>query len=169
MRKSALLVTLLVSISITLQFSCSPKKEADKPEAVDRQQNELPQMSLTNLDGIKFLAPSLLGRKIIFILFQPDCEHCQNETRQINERLPAFKNYEIYFISSAPIDDIKKFSEDFKMNTQENIHFAGTDVQNIIDSYGPISAPSIYIYSEQGKLLNRFNGEIGIDIVLKSL
>ena len=169
MKKKILPLIMLIGVSAT-QLSCSSKKEPDKPAViVNPQESELPQMALTEIDGKQFSAKNLIGQKNFFILFQPDCEHCQKEAQQISERLPAFKNYEIYFISSAPLDAIKKFSEDFKMNTQKNIHFVGTDVQNIIDSYGPIPAPSIYIYSEQGKLLNKFNGEIEIDSVLKQL
>jgi hypothetical protein len=42
-------------------------------------------------------------------------------------------------------------------------------VQSIIDGFGPIPAPSLYVYSEKGELLHNFEGEMEIDVVIKYL
>jgi hypothetical protein len=175
-RNSVFLFILLVGI----QFSCSSsvkketvveakqeiKKEEPKKEG---QTKTLPDMKLTKLDGSTFNAQSLIGSKIVFILFQPDCEHCQNEAKQIAGRLDKFSGYTLYFISSASLKDIENFSIDYKLSGWPNINFAKTEVQSIIDSYGPIPAPSIFIYSEKGERVNSFEGEMEIDVVLKYL
>ncbi|HTJ52395.1 MAG TPA: hypothetical protein VL443_23210, partial [Cyclobacteriaceae bacterium] len=102
-------------------------------------------------------------------LFQPDCDHCQNEAKQISTRIAAFSKYEVYFLSSAPVKEIEKFSVTYKLNTTKNFHFANTDVQGVIDSFGPIPAPSIFIYSEAGEQVNKFEGEMEMDVVIKYL
>jgi peroxiredoxin len=170
----------LFILFIGIQISCSssvkkepltePKQEEKKEVEVTKGQTKtLPNMKLTRLDGSTFNAQSLVGSKVIFILFQPDCEHCQNEATQIAARLEKFSKYTLYFISSAALKDIQKFSVDYKLSGWPNINFAKTEVQSIIDSYGPIPAPSIFIYSEKGELLNSFEGEMEIDVVIKYL
>ncbi len=160
---------LFIGILGAIQVSCSTpvKKEEKKAEVV--QENKLPNMKLVKLDGKEFNAKTLLGSKTILILFQPDCDHCQNEAKQIAERLPAFASYVVYFVSSAPLKDIEKFSQEYKLSGKPNIHFATAGFQSIVDNYGPIPAPSIYIYSSTGSIENSFNGEMEIDVVIKYL
>lgn len=176
MFKKSLLALALFSC---IQYSCSSstKKDAEKipgnkdAKSVEQEQAKktLPNMALVGLDGKQFNAQTLKGKKTIFILFQPDCEHCQNESKQIAGRLDKFSKYELYFISTAAITDIQKFSVDYKLAGHPNIHFAKTEVQHIIDSFGPIPAPSLFIYSESGEQLNSFQGEMEIDVITKYL
>lgn len=153
--------------------SCSPsaKKENDSAAAPDKtaQQNELPNMLLTYADGTKLFAKEIVGKKAVLVLFQPDCDHCQAEGKQIHERANEFEAYTIYFISASSHAEMKKYAEDLKLNTHKSFHFVSTDVQSILDSYGPISAPSVYIYSETGKLLSKFNGQTDIEKIVKAL
>jgi len=168
----------LVLFIVALEVSCStpPKQESTQvPDnippmpVVENVTSELPKLNLTNLDGTHLDMSVMKGKKIIFILFQPDCDHCQNEAKQISTRIAAFSKYEVYFLSSAPVKEIEKFSVTYKLNTTKNFHFANTDVQGVIDSFGPIPAPSIFIYSEDGKQVNKFEGEMELDVVIKYL
>lgn len=163
-----IIILSFLAITVGFHLSCSApqKKEADKLMPI---QNNLPPLKLKNLDGSMLDVQSFLGKKTILILFQPDCDHCQNEAQQIAKRLSAFASYTLYFISSAPNVEVEKFSHDYNLADQPNIHFALTESQSIIDSYGPIPAPSIYIYSKEGSLLNSFNGEMEMDVVIKYL
>jgi peroxiredoxin len=171
-----ILIAAILLIGIQSSCSSSVKKE-EKIKSVpankesDQKQNVtvLPNMMVTGIDAKPFNTQSLKGKKTILILFQPDCEHCQSEARQIAERLMKFKGYNLYFISSAALKDIQKFSIDYKLSGYPNIHFARTEVQSIIDSFGPIPAPSLFIYSEKGELANKFEGEMEIDVVTKYL
>jgi peroxiredoxin len=170
--KTRIIILSFLAITAGFHLSCSSpvKKEAAKSTISPMPaQNNLPPLKLRNLDGTPLSTQSFLGSKTILVLFQPDCDHCQNEAEQIAKRLPAFAGYTVYFISSAPLAEVEKFSRDYKLNGHPNIHFALTNSQSIIDSYGPIPAPSIYIYSTEGTLLNSFNGEMEIDVVIKYL
>lgn len=102
-------------------------------------------------------------------MFQPDCDDCQREAIQIRKNLASFKGYSLFFISSAPIHQIASFSNNYKLNNIENLTFAHTTVQEVINTLGPISAPSVYIYSQDGKLKKSFNGEVDIKEITTSL
>ena len=130
--------------------------------------NDLPAMSMTKLDGTSVNAKALSG-KTILILFFPDCDHCQREAKAIQEHLEAFKEYNLYFISTMPTPEVLKFSVDYGLSGKDNIHFATTTVQQVLDNFGPVDAPSVYIYSGEGKRTKSFNGEVAIEEVLKSI
>jgi peroxiredoxin len=130
--------------------------------------NELPMLPMTKLDGSRLTAKQLKG-KTVLVLFQPDCDHCQREAVQIQEHLDAFKGYTLYFISDAAPEQVRKFAQEYKLTGTPNIHFATTTIQDIINAVGPLDAPSLFVYSQEGRLVKSFIGETSIEEILKYL
>lgn len=129
---------------------------------------QLPDLPLTTTKGTQTNAQALDG-KVVLILFQPDCDHCQREAEAIRENLDAFAEYTLYFVTYAPMQDIQQFAQDYQLNRQDNIFFAFADVQPILDNFGSIPTPSLYIYSDQQQLLKAFEGETPIAKILEHL
>jgi peroxiredoxin len=128
--------------------------------------SDLPTFEISLLNGTKTPVNKLSG-KVALILFQPDCDHCQREAQQIQQNLKGFKDFKLYFISSATAGEIDRFSKEYKLTNLPNVFFASTSAQNIVNAFGPIEAPSIYLYSSDGKMVEKFNGEVAIEVVLK--
>jgi peroxiredoxin len=167
------ITTKILFVSIVGFLTCSPeKRETDKPDpslAAIEQQNELPKLTILLDEKRTISVRDLIGDKVILILFQSDCDHCQAEGKQIREKIKAFEKYTLYFISANTPKEIKGYAESLELNNIENIHFARTDVQSIIDNFGPIQAPSVFIYSKKGKLIKSFVGQTDIDNIIKAL
>ncbi len=158
-------ISLLFAI---ISFSCSSpssKTPVEPPPVPPR--NDLPNMIITSLDESKINVHALKENTIL-ILFQPDCDHCQREAKEIRENLDAFKNYSLYFISADQMDAVKKFGEDYDLMGHANVYFALTTVDDVIKNFGGIPAPSVYIYADQ-KLVQKFNGEVTIDRILQAI
>lgn len=149
-------------------LSCAQKKKEAQPAANKPVVNDLPAMPILFADGTQRSVKELTG-KTVLVLFFPDCDHCQREAEQIRKNLEAFKDYNLYFISSAPLPEIEKFSVDYQLKGAHAVHFAQTAPENVIASFGPIETPSLYIYSTEGRLVQSFNGEVDISVVLKYL
>lgn len=149
-----------------LMMSCSTKRN-EKPLPVKSAVNEYPDLTLTFEKGDQIATKEMQGNNV-FILFQPGCDHCQEEAKEIEQSLDGFKDYTLYFISSSPIPQIMKFAEDYKLDNKHNVKFAYTSTDGVLNQYGPIQTPSVYIYS-QGKLLKSFNGQTNIENILRSL
>ena len=147
-------------------WACSAKTE-EKKEASLVQVNDYPDIVLTLENGEKIPAKKLEGNSV-FVLFQPDCDHCQEEAVHIGQRLEDFKDYTLYFISSAPMGQISGFAKTFDLNDKTNVKFAWTSTDGVLTYYGPIQTPSIYIY-RNGKLRRQFNGQTEIDTILGAL
>lgn len=140
-----------------------PKVESDQAKSATR---DLPDLPLTMRDGTKKSASEISGN-VALILFQPDCDHCQREAEDIRRNIDGFKDFELYFISSAPIEEVIQFARQYDLEESKQVHLGTTTVPDILRSFGPIDAPSIYLYGEDGKLIQSFNGEVAIEVVLK--
>src|SRR5689334_3320362 len=119
-------IIVLLALTIVL-VGCEKKKE--RQQALKT--NDLPAMLITTTQGQPIFTKDLSG-KTILILFQPDCDHCQREAKQIRDSLSAFQDYEMYFISTAMPADLEKFSADYKFTGEPNVHFANTSLDHIL-------------------------------------
>lgn len=137
-------------------------------EAQVQQVTDLPNILLIKPDKSQMFTKDIQGKSVL-VLFQPDCDHCQREAVQIREHLKAFQDYTIYFISSAPVEEINQFAEEYNLKGKSRVFFAHTDLMNILDHFGAVQTPSLYIYSEDQKLVKAFNGETPIGLVLQHI
>lgn len=130
--------------------------------------NELPHMTIQLLTGDTVNTRTWTAKRVVLVLFQPDCDHCQREAKQIAENLDAFSDYELYFASTSPPADAEQFAHDYQLAGHDNVIFGVTTVDEILENFGPIQAPSLYIYSK-GKLVQGLNGEVDISVIEKYL
>jgi peroxiredoxin len=142
---------------------CSSSSDKDSSTSVP---NDLPQMIATKPDGSQLNMKELTG-KTVLVLFQTDCDHCQREATAIQENISAFKPYSVYFITTSTQQQIEAFAKEYRLDDYPNVHFCQTTSQSILDNFGAIDAPSLYIFSSDRKLVKSFNGETTIGEILK--
>jgi len=138
------------------------------PPAAGIVYNDRPDLALTGTDGSQLNAKALSG-KLILIFFQPDCDHCQREAEQIQQNLGAFKDYQLYFISDAALPQIAAFAQTYKLAGNPAINFYQTSISDIMRTIGSVQLPSVYVYSNEGKLVKSFIGETPIGWILSVL
>ena len=146
--------------------SCSSSGDKDSITNTVAGQNDLPQMVVTKPDGSQLNTKELTG-KIVLILFQTDCDHCQREAAAIQENISAFKPYSVYFITTSSHQQIETFAKEYKLADYPNVHFCQTTSQSVLDNFGHIDAPSLYIFASDRTLVKSFNGETPINEILK--
>lgn len=130
--------------------------------------NELPHMTIHLLTGDSVNARTWADKRAVLVLFQPDCDRCHREAEQIAENLDAFSDYELYFVSASLPAETEQFARDYRLAGRDNVIFGVTTVDEILENFGPIQAPSLYIYSN-GKLVQALNGEVDISVIGKYL
>jgi peroxiredoxin len=158
MKRNSLLI-LFALFFLTAACQTKPKEAAV---------NELPDLTITLLDGKKVVSRELSGKNI-FIVFFPDCDHCQREAKAIQERIDAFKKYTLYFVATTPQEQIQKFATEYKLNAISNVKFGKIENEMVYRNFGGISTPSLYIYSNEKKLIKKFNGETNVEEIIKFL
>lgn len=167
MKKSTLL--LLALLAILISCKTKPKEEeAVVEESKPQVYNDFPEMSITLLNGTKLEANELPG-KTILILFFPDCDHCQRESKAIQEKIEAFKDYTLYFLSTNPVEEIQEFANEYKLNSTVNVKFGQIAPDKVFVNFGSIPTPSLYIYSAERRLKKQFNGETTVEQIIGAL
>ncbi|MCC9136071.1 peroxiredoxin family protein [Pontibacter silvestris] len=148
------------------KFSKSEAKSVSTPK--ETATNNIPWIQLTRLDGSKIVAHDLESN-VVLVVFQPDCDHCQREAKEISEHLSSFKKYDLYFISDAEMDKLSQFAKDYKLHGENNVHFVQATANDIFNNFGAIPTPSLYVYSDNGHLEKSFIGETPIENIMNSL
>ena len=129
--------------------------------------NDLPMLNIKKTDGDIVMLHDVQG-KTVLIFFNPDCDHCQNEARQISERKQIFRDYAVYFISVDSMQNIMKFADEHKLK-EANFYFAQTEGGQVLNTVGPLpSVPAIFIYNNK-KLVKKFEGEVKLEELMKFL
>lgn len=176
MKTAAIVAGGLILAALVLFFfynSDNSRNQPAAPQPVTQtapavRHTDLPNMQLAKTDGSRETAKNIQG-KAMLVLFQPDCDHCQREAVQIREHLEAFQGYTLYFISDAPPAQLAQFAQEYKLGNQPNIHFAQTSIESILQHFGPIDTPSVFIYSDKGMLKKSFIGETPIEQILQHI
>jgi thiol-disulfide isomerase/thioredoxin len=175
MKKKVLLVVLAIAVILLGNYLLFRKK-APAPAAQQTPPaasvpappaSDLPDLTITKLDNSQLRVKELKGKNIL-ILFQPDCDHCQRETKDIKAHLAAFKAYTLYFVSNYNADQVRQFSRDYALAFEPNVVFATTPVEGILNTLGPQPSPAVYIYDE-GRLVKSFLGETKVEQIIPFL
>jgi len=162
---------LVFAVYWALQQSAKPAPPTATPMSetvVPPQPNELPDLPLTIANGEVQSARELPGNSILIIYF-PDCDHCQREAQAISSNLMAFASRPLWFITSASQPEIDKFADTYRLAGHTNIHFARTDMRDVVRNFGSIPTPSVYLYSPDKRLVKAFKGETPIDEIMRAL
>ena len=164
MKKQVLLglIFLILAISAFLGYQSYKKIKAGK--AFSMQIQQLPEPVLFQWIG---KAAQKNNKSTVVLFFHPDCEHCQYEAKAMMEQRNAFTDINVWWISAADTSAIKTFSQTFVLAKFPNTYLAHIPAGKIIQTFGSVSVPHIFIYDEQGILQKQFKGETKIDAILK--
>ncbi len=136
--------------------------------AAHSQSNKVPPFKITQADGKTFFAANLpLGKAIVIIYFSPDCEDCQQMTKELLKRINEIKNASIAMITSQPKDMVKKFVSEYQLAKYSNI-FIGTEEDSyFVGKYYKIGQlPFMALYNKDGDLIKIYNKGVSIDDLL---
>lgn len=159
----------LIAVAMSLFVGCTkPEKTEAVKEQPKQEVNELPYLDFVDLTAGRTSTRALPGNSVI-ILFNTDCDHCQHEAEEINNKADVFKNYQLYFIAADSIHIIQKFSEKYGLADNANVHFGRAEYNDVFTNFGSVPTPAIYIYSRERKLVKSFLGQTQIEEIQKFL
>jgi thiol-disulfide isomerase/thioredoxin len=122
----------------------------------------IPKFSILAADSTWFVKAQLQPKKPLLLLyFSPDCGHCQQETEELVSRISKLKNLQVVMITSKPYDEMKNFSDSYKLERFPNIK-VGTDPNRLITRFYEVKfTPFSAVYDRKGKLVKTY--EKGLD------
>jgi peroxiredoxin len=166
-----ILKPVLLLLFFALVAGCKKKTtsaDAVQTSPTEVEGNDLPSMRALLTTGVLFDFRSV-DQQMIIILFQPGCDDCQIEAEQISKNIEAFKGYKLYFMSSHPIAELKKFAADYGLDNHPDVIFGQVAVDGVIQNFGQVHTPSVYIYSEKGEMIKSFNGKTDVNQIISAL
>jgi hypothetical protein len=110
-----------------------------------------------------------IGKPILLLYFRPDCPYSKQETKTLLEHIDLLKNARIYFISTAPLKDIKVFYQHFNLARFSNFTVGRDHYFSFYQAFRPSSVPYIAIYDCNKKLVKIYNEAADIDHILKAI
>ena len=110
-----------------------------------------------------------LGKPYIFIYFDPDCEHCQQETKAILSHIDQLRNANLYWVTNGDPVDLKKFCQHFRIDTLENAMIGNDYEYSFYRAFLPPSTPYIAIYNSSKDLVKLYKGEPDVNTLIASI
>lgn len=170
MRKIIKLVVLLIIAGFLSYMFIRIHHKIVQKDAIAQKIKRIPSFTFFNvLDKDIFTADSIKkGKPCLIVYFNPDCEFCQHEAKQLSANIQKFRDDQILMISYVDMDKILKFRKEYHLKNK-NVTFLKDSNDQFIDDFGAASIPSIFIYNKDRKLTHHFIGETKVKALLKYL
>lgn len=108
-------------------------------------------------------------KPVLFMIFSPDCSHCQHETEEMIAHMDELKDVQIVMITYHPLSAMKDFISNYGLAKYSNI-VVGKDVYYITTGFFDIhNIPYMAMYNKKGKLIEGFEGSLPITKVIEVL
>jgi thioredoxin-related protein len=109
------------------------------------------------------------GKPVLFMIFSPDCSHCQHETEDMIAHMDELKNVHIVMITMQPLWMMKDFVEKYGLEKYSNI-VVGKDTYYFTPGFFDIrNIPFMAIYNKKGKLIEGHGGTVPFTTVIEIL
>lgn len=109
------------------------------------------------------------GKPVLFMIFSPDCSHCQHETEEMIAHMDELKDVQIVMITYHPLSAMKDFISNYGLAKYSNI-VVGKDIYYITTGFFDIhNIPYMAMYNKKGKLIEGFEGSLPIPKVIETL
>lgn len=116
------------------------------------------QIRLTN--GQQYTSSQLAAGPVVLIYFSPDCEHCQNFTKDMVKNFNVFANKQVVMVTFQAMEMLKPFVSQYHLGSYSNVKVGTEGTSYAVQRYYQIrSFPYIAIYDKTGKLVKTFEGE----------
>lgn len=109
------------------------------------------------------------NRNTVFILFDPGCGHCQQETALLSKNYAKLKDINLYFVSMNDPALMASFLQTFgkELVDKPNVEMLYDKNQEFIQHFHvPEQFPANYIYGADGTLKNSWDGDKDINFIL---
>lgn len=153
---TTILICLFISVNVTAQT----------PAAT------VPDFTFFKFDNTAFTNKNLAtGKKIFFVFFDTECEHCQHAIQYIKQHCKELSKAAVYLISIDSKEKVNSFLNKYGSSLTGNkyITFLQDTKNQFIVKFSPRKYPSLFLYSAQKKLLLYDDDEKNLDKFLTKI
>ena len=135
----------------------------------DRPYRTLPEIYALTMTGDSVNCNTILesGKKTAILFFNPECEACKNEMREIIKNQKYFLNVQWLFITNAQAEEVGSFIKDYPVQSSPDSYLLREDYPKCHMLFDVSAPPALFIYNEKGKLIVTDKGENSIQKIAK--
>ncbi len=108
-------------------------------------------------------------KKIMLVLFNPQCEHCQQEAENLAKNLDKFKKIHIVMATTAPLFEMKGFAKKYQLDGKDNIVFAQDTNYFLLSFFNLHNLPFHAFYGKKRELISVAEGSMTIEKIVAEL
>jgi thioredoxin-related protein len=113
-------------------------------------------MMLAN--GKVFKAQDLpMGKPIIIMYFDPDCDHCEKTTKELVSKINEFRKASIAMVTYLPVNKVIEFEKKYSLKSYKNIYVGTEGNTSFLKNYYRLTTmPYIALYTKNGDLVKEY-------------
>jgi len=126
----------------------------------------MPPVQMVTMKGQKITNDDLKSDyNLLVMLFNPTCEHCEDQTELFKKNIYLFKNTKLVLMAGAMmLPYLEYFDNNHKVTEYPNTIMLGVDSSSFIEkAFMYQTLPQINIYDKDRKLVRIFNGNVPMD------
>ncbi len=112
-------------------------------------------------------APNGFNGKTVLMLFNSECEHCQEEIASIVANLDKFDGIQLWFVSFEEEEAVSYFLLQKGVMAHNASYSFWIDPEIAFKTFGPLKFPQTFVYQDN-QLLTSFLGNVEIETMLDS-
>lgn len=170
MNKKILIAALLASVvGITVWLMLQSYQTIQHKKEIENKIQHLPTISLMGLDSIT-VALIQKNQPTVIFYFDPHCEHCQNEAKELKKQAQAFQDVRLLWLSTERLWVLREFEKEYELQKAfSSLTIAQISHQDADKQFGFRTVPTILIYDNQGNLTKKYVGETKMDAIVNYL
>ena len=132
--------------------------------------SSLPSFNIQLLDSTTLFNSRQIstGSPIVVVYFRPDCPHCQQETKDFIAHMNALKDFKIYLLTGAELNEIREFVRNFHLEHYQNVTVGKDHNHSFKSIFKPSSIPYLAIYDKDKQLIRIYDQEVPVEMLLKT-
>lgn len=103
---------------------------------------------------------------VMLVYFAPDCDHCQNFSKELLANAAMIKNKQVVMVTYFKLEDLVKFDKQYKLSSNPNIKVGTEGTKFIVRKYYNIERfPYIVLYNSSGIEATRFTTDVPFETI----
>ena len=129
----------------------------------------VPPLKLLEVDSVTYFTKDNLkkNRPSLIMIFNPSCEHCQHETKEITANIDKFKNIQIVMTTPESFGKMRDFYKEYKLKDYPNITVGRDEHFTLPSFYFIHNLPYLAFYDKKQKLISVHEGSFSVEKILE--
>jgi thioredoxin-related protein len=127
----------------------------------------LPSFNMLLPDSATYLKSENIpsSKPFVIFYFSPHCPFCRAMTEKVKDDIKTVKDVGFYFIAQAPMEQIRKYGQEYGLFKYQNITLAQVTDTSFSKYFQIQSVPYLAVYSSKKKLKEVLIGVSDVDVI----